>query len=90
MPKLRWLRVAVGIGVAFIAIVAVRRCDPLCRPPTSATRAICVRESSSRTSRCIPAPGGSITIKLAPDLDAGVSVTRAVAWLRISPGLTSE
>src|SRR5262249_47379049 len=80
-------RKAGGGAAAAVLVVgagfSVRRCDPInLNPPDIFSYAVHERPRVFISHHpLIPAPGGNLTLTLAPDLPAGVSVQRAVAVL---------
>jgi hypothetical protein len=85
MSKRRWMGLAGLVGVVFVGAF-VRRCDPI-PPPTDFSYGSHLRPRVFVSHEpLVPAPGSTVTIRLAPDLGAGVTVQRAVALFRESPG----
>jgi len=72
-------------GVVFAAI-AIRRCDPFA-PPTDFSYGSHLRPRVFVSHEpLLPKPGDKITLRVAPDLDAGATVQKAFATLRQEGG----
>lgn len=80
-----WTLAAVAT-TAVVAILGVRRCDPLpLQPSADFSYAVHVRPRVFvMHAPLVPPPSSTLRVTLAPDVDSGVTVTRAVAQFRMA------
>jgi len=85
--KRRYTYLASATVLLLVTGVFVRRCDPIIVGPlTMFTYATHERPRVFVSHRpLIPAPGSTVTIRIEPDLPAGVTTTSAQATLRATP-----